>query len=111
MIHDRELLEKIRRLIREKKYRVRMHAIRHMIEDGFSEVNIIEASTGKSKILENYPEELRCLLLGSFHVGEKVASPLHIVCDYSKEELLDIVTAYIPQKPWWENSTKRGKTI
>ena len=53
MIHERELLEKIKRLVLEKRYRVRMHAIRNMIEDGFSEENIIEAVNGRSKILEN----------------------------------------------------------
>lgn len=111
MNHERELLEKIKRLIREKRYRIRMHTIRHMIEDGFGEENIIEAATGRSKILENYPDELRCLILGSFHFSGKIISPLHIICDYSKEDLVDIVTAYIPQKPWWESPTKRGKGV
>ena len=111
MIHKRELLENIKRLVLDKRYRVKIHAIRYMIEDGFSEENIIEAVNGRSKILENYPNELRCLILSSFHVSEKVTSPLHIVCDYSKEELIDIVTAYIPQKPWWESPTKRRKDV
>ncbi|MBI2875427.1 MAG: hypothetical protein HYY20_00940 [Candidatus Tectomicrobia bacterium] len=52
--------------------------------------DIIEAAIGRSKILENYPDELRCLILGSFHLSEKVTSPLHIVCDYSKEKLVDM---------------------
>lgn len=65
MNHERELLEKIKRLIRDKRYRI----------------------------------------------SGKVISPLHIICNYSKEELLDIVTAYIPQKPWWESPTKRGKGV
>jgi len=111
MNSEQELLEKIKRLVGEKKYRVRLHTVRHMIEEGFTEENMVEAVTGKSKILENYPDELRCLVLGYFLIGEKVRSPLHIVCDYSKEGLIDIVTAYIPQKPWWITPTKRGRTI
>ncbi|HTS70069.1 MAG TPA: hypothetical protein VMO17_13895 [Terriglobia bacterium] len=40
--------------------------------------------------------------------GEKVSQPLHVVCDYSDSNVLDIVTAYIPQKPWWTTPSKRG---
>ncbi len=110
MNDDRKLLEKIKRLISEKRYRIRIHAVRHMIEEGFAEGNIVEAVTGRSKILENYPDELRCLILGYFSVSSKVRSPLHIVCDHAKEELIDIITAYVPQKPWWITPTKRGRT-
>jgi hypothetical protein len=53
-----ELLAKIKVLAEARKYRVRLHAVRHMIEEGFSEENIIEGVTGKSKILEDYPDEL-----------------------------------------------------
>jgi hypothetical protein len=37
-----ELLAKIKALAEARKYRVRLHAVRHMIEEGFSEENIIE---------------------------------------------------------------------
>ena len=37
------------------------------------------------------------------------SSPLHIVYDYSNDEVVDIVTAYIPQKPWWETPSRRGR--
>lgn len=43
-----------------------------MIEEGFGEYNLIEALAGRSKILEDYPDELRCLLLGYFKMSEKV---------------------------------------
>lgn len=103
------LLKSIKRLIKSGKYRVRIHTIRHMIEDGFNEANIVETVTGHSKIIENYPDECRCLILGSFHFTEAITSPLHVVCDYSRSDLVDIVTAYIPQKPWWVSPTKRAK--
>jgi hypothetical protein len=47
-----ELLVKIKVLVKARKYRVRLHAVRHMIEEGFSEENIIEALTGKRKIIQ-----------------------------------------------------------
>jgi hypothetical protein len=108
---EQELLKKIKKLIGEKKYRVRIHAVRHMIEEGFSEENLVEAVTGRSKIPENYLDERRCLVFGSFPISEKTRSPLHLVCDYSQEGLVDIITAYIPQRPWWVTPTRRGRAL
>ena len=36
-------------------------------------------------------------------------SPIHMVCDYSNRKLVDIVTAYIPQRLWWISPVRRGK--
>jgi hypothetical protein len=109
MSAERELLEEVKKLAGSGQYRVRIHAVRHMVEEGFSERDVLEAIAGRSKILERYPDEGRCLLLGYFKMGEKVRSPLHVVCDYSNDGLVDIVTAYVPQKPWWVTPTKRGR--
>ncbi|HEY0544135.1 MAG TPA: DUF4258 domain-containing protein [Pyrinomonadaceae bacterium] len=111
MDDERELLEKIKTLINANKYRIRIHAVRHMIEEGFSERNIIEAITGKSKIVENYTDDLRCLIYGSFEIDTKIQLSLHVVCDYSYQGIVDIITAYVPQKPWWITPTRRGKTL
>jgi hypothetical protein len=111
MKSEQELLARLKRLIGERKYRLRIHAVRHTIEEGFTEEDMVEAVIGRSKILENYPDESRCLIFGSFHISGKVRSPLHIVCEYSNEELVDIITAYIPQEPWWVTPTKRGRTV
>ena len=110
-MNERDLLGRIKKLIKARAYRVRIHAVRHMVEEGFKESDMIEAITGKSKIIENYPDESRCLILGYFLISEKVRSPLHLVCDYSKAEVVDLITAYIPQKPWWLTPTTRGRTI
>lgn len=105
---EEELFSKLRTLLEKRKYRIRIHAVRHMAEEGFSEDDLLEALLGKCRILENYPGENRCLLAGYFRLSQKVHCALHAVCDYSKDEVLDIVTAYIPQKPWWNTPTKRG---
>jgi len=104
---DKELLEGSRRQVSAGQYRVRIHAVRHMIEEGFSEEEIVSALTGKSKVIEHYHDESRCLVLGHFGSGG-ARSPLHVVCDYSLKGLVDIITAYIPQKPWWVTPTRRG---
>lgn len=105
---DHELLSKLKALLEKGKYRIRIHAVRHMTEEGFSEDDVLETLLGKCRILESYPGESRCLIAGYFRLSDKIHCPLHVVCDYSRDELVDIVTAYIPQKPWWTTSTKRG---
>jgi hypothetical protein len=106
---EQELLKKIKSLVAGAKYRVRIHAVRHMIEEGFTESDMLAALTGKSKILELYEDERRCLVLGSFKITATVQSSLHLVCDYSRDNVVDIVTAYIPQKPWWISPSQRGR--
>lgn len=106
---EQELLEKIKLLVAGAKYRVRIHAVRHMIEEGFTESDMVAALTGKSKILELYEDERRCLVLGSFKMSATVQAPLHFVCDCSRDDVVDIGTAYIPQKPWWISPSQRGR--
>jgi hypothetical protein len=80
-----------------------------MIEEGFSELHLLEVFEGQCKLLKHYPAEKRCLVVGYFYFTRTARSPLHIVCDYSMAGLIDIVTAYIPQRPWWITPTKRGR--
>ena len=103
------LLAKITGLVSARQYRIRIHAVRHMIEEGFDEENVLQVLAGKSRILEDYSGEERCLILGYFTVGEKARAPLHVVCDYSNSRLVDIITAYLPQRPWWVTPSKRGR--
>lgn len=107
----RGLLARIQAHISAKRYRVRIHTVRHMIEEGFDEKNVLEPLAGKSRVLEDYPSERRCLVLGYFVLSGIARQPLHIVCDYSNPRLVDIVTAYLPQKPWWITPGKRGRLI
>ncbi|MBI4444932.1 MAG: DUF4258 domain-containing protein [Acidobacteria bacterium] len=103
-----QLLSHIRILTDQKRYRIRIHAVQHMIKEGFSENDILGVIQS-GRLLENYDEEQRCLILGSFASGESGVIALHVLCDYSNNDITDIVTAYIPQKPWWRTETKRGR--
>jgi hypothetical protein len=76
------LLARIQALLSAKRYRIRIHAVRHMIEEGFDEDKLLEALAGRSRILEDYPNEERCLILGYFAVGEKSRAALHVVCGW-----------------------------
>lgn len=99
----------IQELVQAGQYRIRLHAVRHMIEEGFDENQLLDAVRGKLRVVEEYPEVSRYLVLGYFDFTPKARSPLHIVCDLSKPDIVDIVTAYIPQRPWWVSPTQRGR--
>ena len=64
---------------------------------------------GRVRVLEEYPDEHRFLVLGRFHFTSTTTSALHVLCDLSNESVLDIVTAYVPQRPWWITPTQRGR--
>jgi hypothetical protein len=102
-------LARIQEMVRTRRYRIGLHAVRHMIEEGFDENQLLEAVQGKLRVVEEYPEESRYLVLGYFHFTLKTISPLHLLCDLSKLNGVDIVTAYIPQRPWWIGPTRRGR--
>lgn len=103
------LLSIIKKLVLGGRYRVRIHAVRHMIEEGFSEQDMIKAIKEDSRVIEAYEGDNRCLILGYFLWNKSMKSPLHVVCDYSDKDIVDVVTAYVPQMPWWISPTKRGK--
>jgi hypothetical protein len=83
-----------------------------MFKEGFGERHIVETIL-KGCVLEVYPEECRCLILGYSHLDEEEETtiPLHVVCDYQDPEWVDIVTAYVPQRPWWITPTQRGRGV
>ncbi|PYR66936.1 MAG: hypothetical protein DMG20_12075 [Acidobacteria bacterium] len=103
-----EPLHTIRALIEQKRYRIRIHAVQHMIKEGFTEDDIVSVMQS-GRILENYHEEARCLILGYVTTAASSPTPLHVLCDHSNKDAVDIVTPYIPQKPWWRTETKRGR--
>ena len=110
MLTEAELLERIKALVSVGKYIVRNHVMQHMFAEGFTIKDLVEAVKGKCRIVEDYPNALRCLVGGSFQLGENARVPLHIVFEYSNAEEVDIVTAYIPQKPWWTTPWQRGRS-
>jgi len=79
-----------------------------MVEEGFDELKVVSMILGQSQLLEDYPDDRRCLILGKLAEGRKTRF-LHIVCDCSDSACVDVITAYIPQKPWWETPTRRAE--
>lgn len=101
------IIEDIKKLILEKKYRITLHAEKERDADKLRLHEIEEAIlSSSSKIIEDYPNDPRgrsCLILG-FTEKQK---PVHIVCGLREKEMLIIVTVYRPDPQEWTNFEKK----
>lgn len=104
----REPVPAIHKAVAENRYRIGWHAVQHMFEEGFDTANLLEVLKGKLVVLEDYEEDSRVLVAGVFRVSEKTKCPLHVVCDFSTADSVDVVTAYIPSGPQWVNPRQRA---
>ncbi|MDP2934096.1 MAG: DUF4258 domain-containing protein [bacterium] len=95
-------IETIRRLIREGKYYFYAHALSEAKKDGMTPEDAVHVVL-IGEIIEEYPERQRVLVYGMM----SVQIPLHVVCDYSNDELILIPTIYIPSRRRWVSSQRR----
>lgn len=97
-------IETIRDFIKNEKYEYYSHAVTEAKKDGVEPEDIVYVLlTGK--IIERYPERYRVLVYGK--MLNKL--PLHVVCDYSDEDLIYIATVYIPSKEEWTHNFQRRR--
>jgi hypothetical protein len=95
-------IERIRALIRTGQFIVFKHLVSEFLKEG---LDPDYATTGvlNGTIIEEYPERDRLLIAG--RSVEKM--PVHIVCDLSVEELVILVTGYIPDSQQWFGTRRR----
>jgi hypothetical protein len=90
------------------RYLVKSHAVQHALKEGFERSHMIEAiMTGE--IIETYPKEKRVLVSGQAMLTETVKTYLHVVCEFSDAYFVEFVTAYIPDKKFWETPPIRRR--
>lgn len=97
-------LEKIRERIRLGKWRISKHAMIESFKDGLSPRDIKDIIIN-GKVIESYPERERYLIYGTLSDD----MPVHVVIDYSDDELIVVVTAYIPDEREWIAFQKRKR--
>jgi hypothetical protein len=94
----RRVLEDLRPWVREGRYRIAPHAVRHAAAEGFTERDIV-ATVLHGRELVRYLEDERLLVLGWLPVSAQVKLPLHVVLEFAKPRFVDVVTAFIPRDP------------
>lgn len=87
----------IKNLVQNGQYHVRLYALQHALKEGFSERDMVQAVTS-GKIVETYPERMRVLICGRTTIDDIVELYLRVVCEYRYDDVIDLVTAYIPNK-------------
>jgi hypothetical protein len=94
------MLEEIRDKILQREYEFSKHAVDQSILRNISVLEVEEAITGGSEIIEDYPEDKygpSCLILGFTKAGR----PLHLQCSYPSRPLIKVVTLYEPDPELW----------
>jgi len=94
----RRVLDDLRPLVRDGRYRLARHAVRHAAAEGFTERDIV-ATVLHGRELVRYVEDERLLVLGWLPVSAEVKLPLHVVLEFAKPRFVDVVTAFIPRDP------------
>ncbi len=94
----RRTLDDLRPLIKDGKYRIASHAVRHAFAEGFTEKDIVGCILYGKELLR-YIEDERILVLGYIVVSPKVKIPLHVVLEHKLPRHVEIVTAFIPKEP------------
>ncbi len=91
--------------IQNDKYEISYHAEKERYAENISIVDL-ESAISNGEILEDYPDDPRgpsCLIL-----GYSDNRPIHIVCGYTSEKWIRIITVYIPKMPKWINERQRN---
>lgn len=103
-------IDGIKRLIREGRYEVSIHAQQERLEDDL-DIEEIESAVLRGDLIEEYPTDPRgpsCLVGGL--AGTK---PIHVVLGWAgvkgqSESILRVITVYIPRPPKWTDLRTRG---
>ena len=104
-------LDEIRRLLRDGRYEVSLHAQQERLEEDLDIEQIEAAIIEHGELLEDYPDDPRgesCLVLG--FVGSR---PLHVVLGWATmkdetQKMLRLITVHTPTTPKWTDPRTRG---
>lgn len=100
------LIQDIRAKVRSRQYEFSKHAVDQAIIRKISVVELEEAISNRSEIIEDYPDDKygpSCLVLGFTFQNR----PLHIQCSYPARPLLKIITVYEPATALWHDFRTR----
>ena len=93
-------IQEIRAKIKRRHYEYSKHAVDQSIIREISVLELEDAVTGKSEVIEDYPDDKygpSCLILGYTKTGR----PLHVQCSYPSRPLIKIITLYQPDPELW----------
>ena len=94
------ILGEIQAKILRRKYEFSKHAVDQSIIRDIGVVEVEEAISGTSEVIEDYPDDKygpSCLILGFTKAGR----PLHLQCSYPSRPLIKVVTLYEPDPDVW----------
>lgn len=94
------LIQEIRTKIEQRHYEYSKHAVDQSVIRDISVLELEEAVTGESEIIEDYPNDKygpSCLILGY----TRAERPIHVQCSYPTHPFVIIITLYQPDPELW----------
>ena len=96
-----KIVEHLQAKVRQKKYRLTIHAEKEREADQITQHGIEESIlSALCEVIEDYPTDPRvpsCLVLGFTQAG----LPIHMVCGHLSEEEFIVITIYRPDPELW----------
>jgi hypothetical protein len=87
-----------------RSMRLTEHALREAHKEGLRARDVFHA-VFNGQILERYYDRRRVLITGS---SPRIDLQLHVVCDYTDEDEIVVITVYIPNRPTWTHDLVRA---
>jgi len=98
-----EIVERLQAKVRQKKYRLTIHAEKEREADRITRKEMEEAVlSAQCAVIEDYltdPRGHSCLVLGFTQAG----LPIHLVCGHLSEEEFVVITIYRPDPEQWND--------
>ena len=95
-------IEQIRALVQAGQYLVYSHLLTEFDKEGIP-IEQVTTIILTGRIIEEYAERQRVLVAG--FTADRM--PVHIVCDLSEEDIVQVVTGYIPDDRQWMGTRRR----
>ena len=99
-------IREIREKFDLKEYEISLHAEKERYDEDIA-ISDLKEAISNGEILEDYSDDPRgqsCLIL-----GYSKNRPIHIVCGFSPEKWIRIITVYLPKMPKWIDEKTRTK--
>jgi hypothetical protein len=98
----REIQDKVMR----EEYEISLHAEKERYAENIT-ISDLETAISTGEVLADYPHDPRgpsCLVL-----GYSQDRPIHIVCGYTLQQWIRIITVYLPKPPKWLDAKTRAR--
>ena len=102
-------ISRVRQLVARRRYSITRHAVLEALADGLQIPSDVLRPLRTGRIIEQYRERDRALILGYTGEQRPVHTVVEIAHDTNGDEHLWLVTVYVPDESEWEPGWTRRR--